>query len=127
MSSFLQHEPFNSIWKKILLPGNSTNGIHFDHSLLNLTDNTSYSVRIRARNNLGWSKLSDEIMFNTTDKSKFSIYLITSICVKFRSNSMFLYFLGFFDSIIWEDINGVNVKTADIFVLIVSILMLICN
>ena len=81
MSSFFQHQSFNSLCKKILLPVNLTDGGHFKHSLLNLTDNTSYSVRIRARNDLGWSKLSDEIMFNTTDTSKFS-YLIASKCFK---------------------------------------------
>ena len=37
----------------------------------------------------------------------------------------FYYFAGLFDSIVWEDINGVKVKTADVFVLIVSILILI--
>jgi len=97
-----KNEPFNSFWQEILLTGHSTNGVHFDHSLLNLTENTSYSVRIRARNDLGWSKLSEEIMFNTTDNS-------------------------FTNTIMWDDISGVKDKTAEIILFVLSMSMLINN
>ena len=37
----------------------------FSYLLTNLTSNSSYSLMIRSRNYLGWSKLSEKVTFDT--------------------------------------------------------------
>ena len=37
----------------------------FTYLLTNLTSNSSYSLMVRSRNYLGWSKLSEKVTFDT--------------------------------------------------------------
>ena len=50
----------------------------FSYLLTNLTSNSSYSLMIRSRNYLGWSKLSEKVTFDTFPSPGKPYYLYAS-------------------------------------------------
>ena len=56
-------------WRILDIPMSSTSlskvSTRFSYLLANLTSNSSYSLMVRSRNYLGWSKLSEKVTFDT--------------------------------------------------------------
>ena len=50
----------------------------FTYLLTNLTSNSSYSLMVRSRNDLGWSKLSEKVTFDTFPSPGKPYYLSAS-------------------------------------------------
>ena len=73
-------------------------------------------VMVKARNIMGWSKLSQEIVFNTTNNSNNAIIVVILL--------LFALFSGFTNNIIGDSSNVAHFRPEDLKVLIFLLVLL---
>ena len=120
LTFLFQNDLFSSSWSDFLLPNDPSGRKYFLAVLPWLMPNTSYSVMVKARNRMGWSKLSQEIVFNTTNNSNNAIIVVILL--------LFALFSGFTNNIIGDSSNVAHFRPEDLKVLIFLLVLLkICE
>ena len=99
-----------------MLPNDPPGREYFLAVLPWLMPNTSYSVMVKARNRMGWSKLSQEIVFNTTNNSNNAIIVVILL--------LFGLFSGFTNNIIGDSSNVAHFRADDMQVLIFLVVLM---